>query len=104
MTRSASLPASIEPFSALLAIHPGTVDRDRLEGLERRDRARRRRSIRPDRETRLTAVWIVKIWSSGATLKSVWLAGRRPSARADFIGLMKSAWARPRLATCVSPK
>jgi hypothetical protein len=61
-------------------------------------------SVRPLLATRLTAVWIVKIWSSGETLKSVWFAGRRPSARADFIGLMNEASASPRFVTWVSPK
>jgi hypothetical protein len=49
-------------------------------------------------------VWIVNSWSSGETLKSVWFAGRRPSARADRIGLMNEACSGPRFVTCVSPK
>ena len=58
----------------------------------------------PPRDTRLTAVHITNIWSSGATLKSVWLVGPQTlvdggAHRAQEIGLRLAA-----LATCVSPK
>ena len=89
-TRSASLPGSIEPLvaSSPYIRAPSIVIASRASSGPIRSFGP---SVPPDRVVRLTAVWIVKIWSSGETLKSVWFVGRMPRLRADFIGLMKAA-------------